>query len=260
MSFLAQAQTRVEEIEREFDIEKFLRMSRDPAVFLQQLVDWAEFNAQAAYNVLLLSAELGLEQPFGEVSDRVSALVCAAATVDEMGTQAAGYRDPHAELRKGMMIRAAEFLSLPLPAPRSYACSALARTTELYRGAGSVSIMDIGRYAGRLGAHVASEKSAVQEFLSFARAVEYERRDLFDFLHSASCPGLNISAAIWLVCHGGEDGVEEIHSSYAFEAAGIASEFMKSESESFASHFYQAVRDFYHVRREFFRNMSCASS
>ncbi len=253
MSFLAQALTQVEEIEGEFGIEACLPMSRDSAVFLQQLVDWAEFNAQAAYNVLLLSAEIGLEQPFGQLSDRIAALVCAAATVDEMGTQAAGYRDPHAELRKGLLVRAAEFFSLPLPLPRSYASCALARTTDLYRGADHTSSNALLRYAGRLGVHAASEKSAVQEFLLMARAVETENRALLDFLKSVSCPGLTVSAHTWLTCHGGADGVEEIHSSYAFEAAALATERGNIESDTFVSHFFQGVTDFYAVRQEFFR-------
>jgi hypothetical protein len=146
-------------------------------------------------------------------------LVHAAIGVDEMGMERTGFRDPHPVLARMMIEAAAAFYKSAPPTPRASAQKRSQEFYDVYTGAG-LDLSDPVCAASVLGAHAASEYTAIAEFATIFELLKTRQPALVQYLEQTTLPAFpEIPAITWLSCHGGEGGVESIHAEYALQAA-----------------------------------------
>jgi len=186
---------------------------------IQFLVDYTQLGLKAPYAVAAITGALGNLEPFGSNTHDILGPVHGAIVVEEMGMESQNFWDTHPVLARMLVEKAATFFGTSVPEPTTAAKKWAQRFFDFYSGKGT-DLSDPNCAAVVLGAHAGSEFTAIKEFSIVSGLLATHHPDLYHYLEEtplAKFPG--ITAITWLSCHGGEDGVENIHANFALEAA-----------------------------------------
>jgi len=186
---------------------------------LQFLVDYTQLGLKAPYAVAAITGGLGNLEPFGSRTHDIVGPVHGAIVVEEMGMESQSFWDTHPVLARMLVEEAAAFFGKSVPDPTTAAKKWAQRFFDFYSGKGT-DLSDPACAAVVLGAHAGSEFTAIKEFSIVSGLLATHHPDLYHHLEEiplTKFPG--ITAITWLSCHGGEDGVENIHANFALEAA-----------------------------------------
>lgn len=222
------------------------------------------FNQLAVTNVGSLSYNI-LEQTrnklpgdrlFGHLTGAVSRQVLEALSTDEMGTSENNFEDTHENMMWFTLSTISRYMnsnSEPLSNPSEFAVKRANRADDIYRGI-TYEGSEEEKFCYRLGAHLASELTASQEFALMTQHFSLYHPMLYNHLCNEMHNSWNtVNAMTWIDCH---KEVEIGHAICAFQAVSIARRGLPPEKLAlFDACLEKGFLDFCENRRDFYKEL-----